>query len=314
MDNIYDILSKHFLKETSEEEEKLVFEFKQSNLKEYKMLKEIWNREGLKIHDFDSVKGWKEFSQRIKRKPQKTIQIYRRIRQIAAAVLFLLFGSITVIYLTGRLQSHEKVIAENNAGNLNELELEDGSVIWLNKGATLSYPEKFTGDTRYVKLSGEAYFEVARDERHPFIVTTDNSEITVLGTSFNVNSTSIHTQVSVVTGKVQVASNTTKEQIILDPNQAAIITRGNIIRFETTNQNFLAWKTGIFEFLNTPIEQVVLDLNTYYDNRIEIDTSEQFDCNLTARFSKADLTVVMEIIQTTCDLVVEESGNSFKIK
>lgn len=314
MEEIYDILSKHFLKETSEEEERSVSEFKVANPKEYKILYEIWNKEDIHLHDFDSIKAWKEFNRRIGKKPQKIIHLYRQIRNIAAVFLILVIGSIAVLYFSGRLNSQEILVAENTADDIDSLELTDGSVIWLNKGASLSYPEKFTGTSRQVTLAGEAYFQVTSDKRHPFIVTTANSEITVLGTSFNVNSTAIQTEVSVRTGKVQVTSNITEEQTILDPNQTALVTSEKLVGFETINQNYLAWKTGNFEFLDTPIEKVVRDLNTYYDIRIEIDTTKQYACSLTAKFNNTEIEEVIEILQTTCDLTIDKLDNKFKIR
>lgn len=314
MEDIYPILAKHFLGQATTEEEQLITAFKQENSKEYSLLKAVWNEQDISIQEFDTQKAWAAFIAKREKKRTKVIPLFGNIRNIAAAILLLLVGIATTMYLPELLSKSNTILVENTNENILEQQLSDGSTIWLNRGASITYPEEFDSATRAVTLKGEAFFEVAEDKAHPFVVTADYSTITVLGTSFNINTTNQRTMVSVRTGKVEVVSKSGNEKAILSQNQSAVVNENDFLTSNTIDSNYLSWKTGIFEFVDTPITQVVARLNSFYQDSLSIDTSKTYNCNLSAKFDRAPLNEVLKILEVTCGVSVEKSGNLYTIK
>ncbi len=148
------------------------------------------------------------------------------------------------------------------------VELSDGSKVWLNAESSLQYPAQFSGNTREVKLIGEAYFEVKSNAEKPFIVTTNAERVEVLGTHFNINSYPDVglSRVTLSEGKVRVAplSNRTDTHI-LTPNSQAVIRGSNIEKISVNADEYIAWKNGEFMFNNEPLSSVLQKLSRWYD-------------------------------------------------
>jgi transmembrane sensor len=302
MDDIYIILSKHFLNEAKKVENEEALDFKLKNPKEYKLLSELWKKNEVEFYEFDKQKAWDKLSSIIDFKEENNSFLRWNIRNAAATIAFMIISVLTIIYFCNGSNFADRIIEENHTANPKLIELEDGSKIWLSSKSLISYSEKFIKDKREVALSGKAFFEVSKDNNHPFIVSTNNSSITVLGTSFNIDETKHRTEISVKSGKVKVESTVTNEQVFLNPNQFAIVTEEKLIVSEVTNPNYQSWINGIFKFKNTPIKQVIYDLNTFYNNQFELDSSKEYDCNLTAKFEKSDINTIVEVLEKTCDL------------
>lgn len=305
MADIHNILAKHFASETTSEEEVLVEAFKSDNQKEYTTLKQIWLSDGLKVRHFDHGDAWKKVSSKKPKKSSHTIKF------LTAAIALLLLVFLTKQFL-GAEASPAPMLVQVGTADAEAIVLSDGSKIFLNEAAQLSYPESFDGKKRTVKLDGEAYFEIARDVDRPFTIETNHSEVRVLGTSFNINTKEESTKVAVTSGKVEVAAKHNKQSAILVKNQAVNVTENNLETFELDDQNFLAWKTGVFSFEDQPIAEVVTSLNTYYKDEISL-TSKDTDCILTANFNKTDLADIIEIIKLTCDLSINQKATSYEL-
>jgi ferric-dicitrate binding protein FerR (iron transport regulator) len=149
--------------------------------------------------------------------------------------------------------------------------LPDGSGVWLNAASTLRYPTVFAGNQRTVELSGEAYFEIAKDERKPFVVTARGMHVQVLGTAFNLMAYPDETVVNttLVTGAVRVV--TAKSSLVLDPDQQACL-RDSAGRFTVSKPNLkvvLAWKDGRFRFDGANITAIMRQIARWYDVDIE---------------------------------------------
>jgi ferric-dicitrate binding protein FerR (iron transport regulator) len=151
--------------------------------------------------------------------------------------------------------------------------LADGTRIWLNAGATLTYPVAFSGRERKVTITGEAYFEVAAagDHKIPFLVNiktnqNDSSLVTVLGTHFNIKAYEDEpaTKVTLLQGSVQVDHQGTGIRII--PGQQASYADGQSIRISTpATDEVVAWKEGLFAYQSSSIAQVLRDAARWYD-------------------------------------------------
>ncbi len=157
-------------------------------------------------------------------------------------------------------------------GGQYQLSLPDGSRVWLNSGSSIRFPTAFIGKERVVELKGEAYFDITKNKKMPFIVRTNNSmDIKVLGTQFNVmaydDEKSINT--TLVEGSVQILKES--GTAFLEPGQAAILNKGTgkIKVSEADIDEAVAWKNGYFMFSNENIESIMRKVSRWYN--IDVD-------------------------------------------
>jgi hypothetical protein len=154
--------------------------------------------------------------------------------------------------------------------------LADGTKVRLNAATTLRYPKKFADDKREVEIDGEAYFEVAKDNERPFFVTSANQRIKVYGTEFNVNTYDVPGVVTttLVEGSVEVYH--TQGHFMLSPGQQTVSNAAGIKVLPVENmQQTIAWMKGEFYFDGAKIEDIMLQLERWYDIEVEYRTSVQ---------------------------------------
>jgi transmembrane sensor len=152
-----------------------------------------------------------------------------------------------------------------------DMELTDGSHVWLNAGSSMTYPVPMTGKTRDVMIKGEAYFEVTKDASRPFTVSNGETRVTVLGTHFNVNAyeNEPDLKITLLEGSVSVTQQTRRQ--LLKPGQQAIV-QVNDIRLieEADTEQAIAWKNGKTSFQGLGIEAALRELERWYDITVEI--------------------------------------------
>lgn len=155
-------------------------------------------------------------------------------------------------------------------GGTYQITLPDGTKVWLNSASTLRYPSQFGNSERIVELEGEAYFEVlsfSSKSPCPFLVKTENQTVQVLGTHFNISAYADEeeTKTTLVEGAVQIVNRKTNLVNKLRPGQQSIV-RDKQTSIHTVNPaTAVAWKSGIFYFENTPFEQMMKQIDRWYD-------------------------------------------------
>ncbi len=161
-------------------------------------------------------------------------------------------------------------------GKSSELQLSDGTKVFLNAGSRLVYPENFTGKTREVFLAGEAFFDVKQDKKHPFIVQIDDLKIKVLGTRFNVSAyqTDNVVETVLIEGKVSIDHNNVgffDKTTELVPNQLASFDRTtHETEIKTVDtSNYILWTEGLLKFERTDLSRIVKRLERYYNIRFQ---------------------------------------------
>ncbi len=162
-----------------------------------------------------------------------------------------------------------------------DMQLADGSRVWLNAGSSITYPVAFTEAERRVTISGEAYFEVAPDKFKPFYVSKNTMEVQVLGTHFNVNAYDDEPDIKVtlLEGRVKVRSNSgldpessgkQNNPVLLKPGQQAAIHHSSLIINNSVDiEQVMAWKNGKFSFNRANIQTVMRELSRWYNIEIE---------------------------------------------
>lgn len=147
-----------------------------------------------------------------------------------------------------------------------QLILSDGTRIWMNAESVLRYPTSFVEKKREVFLEGEAFFEVAKDVRHPFVVHTDRHSVEVLGTSFNISAyPDYRIYTTLAEGCIKVS--TAKASVVLNPDQQAVIGPDNddILTSNVPAYLFTSWAKGNYEFRNTSLAEIVAQLSRWYN-------------------------------------------------
>ena len=189
-------------------------------------------------------------------------------------------------------------------GNQYQLILTDGSKVWLNAASSIRFPTAFTGNERKVEITGEAYFEVAKNPSKPFKVDFKNKagqkdEIEVLGTHFNVNSYSDEPDMktTLLEGSVKIkAAN--KIQMLTPGQQASITQNGIEIRKNVDLDHVMAWKNGYFLFDNTDIYTLMRQVSRWYNVDIKYEgkiTEEGFSGKISREVSLSKFIKVLEL-------------------
>lgn len=189
--------------------------------------------------------------------------------------------------------------------------LEDGTIVYLTEGSTLTYPRHFSQNNRKVTLTGQGYFDVEPDAHRPFTVDGIKSKITVLGTEFDLTMDSSETLVAVVEGKVALSSADDQINIILQAGESAGIDHeGNhLIEKATTSPLSGAWATGRLIFNQVPMKEVVQSLNKYFGTDIHLGNSGLGICEITTRFEKPELPEVIEELSLLLSLSIEYNNS-----
>ncbi|WP_312136792.1 FecR family protein [Sphingobacterium sp.] len=187
----------------------------------------------------------------------------------------LIIGDNSISYQDGDvalagIQSSKTIRIVTPYGGQYNLELSDGSKVWLNAGSEISYQTDFAKQNRTIDLKGEAYFEVQKNKNLPFIVRTREQEIRVLGTEFNINAYSDEKiiRTTLKGGSLRVTAN--EQQTVLKPNQQALFnTSSNALATQSVDADAaIAWKEGIIDLHGMSLQECMRNISRWYDVEI----------------------------------------------
>jgi transmembrane sensor len=187
--------------------------------------------------------------------------------------------SLTEHSVQAQTDSKEPLMVYNTiqtpAGGKFQLNLADGSKVWLNSESTLRFPVFFSGDSREVELEGEAYFEVSKDQLKKFSVRSGNQTVEVLGTHFNINAYANEPSITttLIEGAVRVIELNTNQSQILKPGEQAVVSKDIKVQRKGDVHADLAWKEGYFYFEDADIETVMRQLSRAYGITVRYETS-----------------------------------------
>lgn len=197
------------------------------------------------------------------------------------------------------------------------LRLSDGTVVYLNSETVLHYPVQFVGEERRVELSGEAYFEVARDVAHPFIVETPHSRVQVLGTSFNLRSYQDEKKIAatLVEGKVRFIADAGKQVNLMPGEQAVLDGEGRLTKREVDTYLYTAWKDGNFVFYKQPLEEVMRIVARWYDVEVHFIDSSQRGVIFTGNVKRYDdFSKIVRMLEMTGNTEFSINGRNIFIR
>ncbi|GJM29469.1 MAG: hypothetical protein DHS20C17_21040 [Cyclobacteriaceae bacterium] len=215
------------------------------------------------------------------------------------------------------VEQPEQVITYNPTGHKSKITLPDNSVIYLNSESTLCYQKGFSDSIRYVKLKGEAYFEVEPDATRPFVVDTEGITTMALGTSFNIRNypEDCTIKVSLLTGKVKVTDNQADNEVFLEPMEHVAFTKDNrALKMSQLDQDDKSvWKDGVLVFRNNSFQHIIKSLERTYD--VDFDTSgySSTDWSYTGKFDNLSLQIVLTRIGYSEGFTSEIEGRRVRI-
>ena len=283
-----ELLHKYFRGETTEKEESQIVEWTESSAEN----KERFLKERM-LFDITLFSD----DSKIQRKPKGHLYLYPLIA-IAAMLAIVFVMDLPHMHKPKQQLSQTIRIP---AGQRAQMDLPDGSVVWLNSQTTLTYDEDFGKKDRKVTLDGEAYFDVARNEKCPFIVHTHAMDIEVLGTKFNVEAYAKQQnfEASLIQGKIKIKSPSDNNisQVLL-PDYKSTLKNGKLVISKIEDYNIYRWKEGLYCFKNKSFIEIIKDLEKYYNLKIIVDKPSITNIILTGKFRISDgLDYALRILQ-----------------
>lgn len=227
-----------------------------------------------------------------------------------------------LIYQSGN-ESQDRSAVRNNhlvipKGKTYQLQLSDGTEIWLNAETELTYPTQFTGDKREVTLVGEAFFKVAKNTDLPFVVKANSMEVTVLGTAFNIScyTTDNTLTTTLIEGSVSVKADNKEAQTIVPSQQFTYNKTNTQCEIKKVNTTlFTSWMEGVYLFKDATLEEIMKKLQRWHSFSVQY-ADESIKNN---RYSltierDANLDQILEIISYTSTIKLERIDNIINIK
>ncbi|MGQ7871035.1 FecR family protein [Sunxiuqinia sp. sy24] len=273
----------HYLEGKLPEEEQehlLAWIRKDNNQERFDLIKKDW----WKKHQAGQQKtilnlGQSRLRNRLKEKQelQKSKRYLAFYRYASIALLVLGLSGAAMVYRTYSNTELQYTAFHTDPGQISSMTLSDGTRVWINSGTQLRYNNQYGVRNRDVQVVGEAYFEVAKDKKRPFIVDMGALKVEVTGTQFGVSNYADTEEMNVVLkeGSVNIRSAKNKLLTRLKPDELALFNKqDNTLETLTVEpESYIAWKDGILHFFELPLEQLAVKLEKRYNQQFEVDSA-----------------------------------------
>ncbi|MEJ6981904.1 FecR domain-containing protein [Pedobacter sp. P351] len=259
--------------------------------------------------------------------PSSSKNIYYAIAAIAAS-LVIVFGFFIFQSAKNRVPDtlqagavSRQIDFKNNLNNLYKYILPDSSIVWLKPDASISYSTNFVKETRNISLQGEAFFEVKKDSKHPFLIYSGGVITKVLGTSFNIKSyaNANTAEISVVTGKVMVYTQPSKNaklrSVYLLPEQKVTYfkLKHQLQKYDVKEPSLSIWQKNTLSFDNIPVTKVIETLNKTFKANIILADSDISQLALSADFTEVNLPNIMELLSKSLNITYKLDGDAIMV-
>lgn len=288
------LLQRYIMGDATESEKQSVTEWLEAderNMKEFMALRKLYD-----------ITLWQEEETKVVlQKDRNTKTLFLREFLKVAAVIAVVFSGTYFWMQSGQ----DKLVTAMQtihvpAGQRVELYLADGTKVWLNAQTTFTFPTDFSSEVRNVKLDGEAFFEVARDESKPFIVETSKYDVRVLGTEFNVIAyqNSSNSETALLKGSVEITFSGTTNKVMLEPNTKIDWDNGKVKKSMIDKYDYFMWRDGLICFENETMESMLKKLELYYDVKIIVNNKKILSNKYTGKFRTKDgIEHVLKVLQ-----------------
>ncbi len=287
------------------------------NQDQYNQLKNLWVMSGLD-HSVDvETPAFFYFGKKIFRK----YCLFQSVLKYAAVFLLAFLLGCVSLYLTSQDKPSKFSGLYNSIevpkGQRTQVTLYDGTKVWINSGTKFKYPVAFSKDTRDVYVEGEAYFDVAKDKKHPFIVNAGQLKIKVLGTRFNVcaypkDGKSFTT---LEEGSINAINTQNGEQLTLSPGEQITFNPStNKLQYQKVNTElYTSWKENLLRFDDATFEELIIKMERWYGINITIDPSVDRKERYTMTIKTESLREMLSLISKTTQIKYEINENNVRI-
>lgn len=242
------------------------------------------------------------------------MQSRRRWLSIAAAAAILIIAGLW--WINQPTNNENLIVFSSSNGEQKNLTLPDGTVAFINENSRLSYPSVFENQTRTIQFSGEGYFEVAKNPSKPFIIETTDAKVEVLGTEFNLRAypSEGKTDILVAEGKVKFQEKVEGNSIVLIANQQGVLTSGNLKKVDNPKSNAYAWKSGVLSYKDTPLKEILQDLERIFKVKTTLEKATMEACTLSGRFPDAKPKAILEYAATFLKMeLIQVNDQEFRL-
>ncbi len=282
-------------------------------------LLEIWNQTA-GTADLSTIEDLEHLHRQIGQRKKRKIRPILFLR--VAAIFILLLGTSLLTYHWMEFSRKEINLTECfvDNGDRRQIILPDGSIVWINSGSLLVYPENFDGKTRSVFLNGEANFTVTPNKEKPFIVKTNYLEIEALGTVFNVQAYSdfSKTTATLEEGKIRVVTQTEKPQtFIVDPDEQVVFDHQTYAatKIKADALRIASWKEGYMFFQNASLDEIVHSVSKKFNVFIQFDPVQFKGRSFTVRLAPdKTLEQTLRVLEDVCKFHYTIKGNTVYIR
>lgn len=289
------------------------------NQRTYTRLKNLWVFTGLdhpepvKIPAFKFPEGKLIYFQKSR---MKSLSMYAAIFVLAFAL-----GSVT-LYLINRKGQNQLSSLYNTIevpyGERSTVTLYDGTKVWLNSGTKFRYPVAFSSKTRNVYVEGEAYLNVAKDAKHPFIVTAGQLQIRVLGTHFDVCAYPDDNEFSatLVEGAINALNTNSGKRVKLAPGEQVVLNRrtNGMEHLQVNTDIYTSWKENLLRFEDAPFDEVIKKMERWYDVKIKVDPAIDTQERYTMTIKTESLREMLQLVSKTTPMKYEIKANVVLLK
>jgi ferric-dicitrate binding protein FerR (iron transport regulator) len=327
--HIDDLIAGYFSRKISEEEMKELAAWigeLPENERQFRHIQEIWFSAGCLSdkENFDKNEAYHRFLAHIGKKnetPRRKIPLQILWRSAAAIALLIIVSYISFWQGNEQLKSHfTDIVIEAPWGSRTKTYLPDGTLVWLNAGSTISYSQGFGVNGRNVALSGEGYFEVARNEKLSFSVKTDEIQVNVLGTKFNFRNypDDEEATISLLEGNVFVRNYIREgENIKMEPDQKVFLDKksGFMRIIEVDARNTAEWTNGYLFFDEELLPDIVKELERSYDVKIIITHPDMEKLRFYGNFIRKELSIeeVLDMLGSTGKIKYSVNGKEIRL-
>lgn len=289
------------------------------NQKSYTRLKNLWVIAGLDHPDQVTIPTL-SFSE-VKKIPfQKSL--FKSVQKYAAVfILAFVLGSLSLYFLNKSENSKLSSIYNTIIvpyGERSQISLYDGTRVWLNSGTKLRYPVVFSSDTRDVFIEGEAYFDVAKDAEHPFMVTAGQLKVMVLGTRFNICAYPEDNEFSATLdeGSVNAVNTKSGKALKLNPGEQVVLNRetNRLKNQRVQTELYTSWKENLLKFEDAPFDEVIKKMERWYDVKITVDHAINTQERYTMTIKTESLREMLQLVSRTTKMNYEIKENIVLLK
>lgn len=281
-----DLLQKYIAGNATKDEKRRVTEWIQAspeNKREYMAQRKLYD-----------IALWRTDAETIQPVPRKHFTLRHMSWEVSKVAAIFILAFLGIRYWDLKSAEEEKTSLQSiyvPAGQRAELTLADGTKVWLNSRSTLTFPGEFKGEVRDVKLDGEGYFAVARNEKQPFVVETNRYDVRVLGTEFNVTAYAEDSvwETSLLKGSVEIwKPGSDVGTLRLDPNTMVSLKKNKLVKGRIREPDYFLWREGLLCFHNISVRDMMEKLKLYYGVDIVVNNQKLLQNRYTGKFRTKD--------------------------